>query len=183
MFKRKYQAGHTVIEVLIAAAVAAVGFAAVFSLQMNTMLTNISARDMAAAMTLGERYVEVLRRDSFAWTGDERPDPFLSQEPGGWHSFSQFPVDHNGLVNLRDDDRFGSALERQRFCVHYWFEPLGGLYTQMMNVRVRVIWSRNALDASNMRPVCPEEGADDFVMDVSKWFSVTIPSVLRSAEG
>ena len=183
MTQRKNQAGHTVIEVLIAAAVAAIGFAAVFSLQTNTMLTNISARDMAAAMTLGERHVEILRRDSFAWTNGERPGPYLSRETGRWHSFREFPVDHNGLVNLRDDDRFGSALERQRFCVHFWFESLEGLYSQMMNVRVRVIWSRNALDAANMRAICSEQEANNFVMDVSKWFSVTIPSVLRSADG
>ena len=86
--RRLHQGGHTVVEVLIAVAVAAVGFAAVFSLQMGSMLANISARDMSAAMTLGERYVEVLRRDSFAWVGDQRPGPYMNREAGRWHSFS-----------------------------------------------------------------------------------------------
>ena len=182
MKRRTGQRGHTVVEVLIAAGVAAVGFAAVFSLQMGSMLANISARDMTAAMTLGERYVDVLRRDSFAWVGETRPAPRLNQQSERWHSFSEFAIDQNGLVNLRDEGEFGSALNRQRFCVHYWLAPMDGLYAQMMNVRVRVIWPRNSLDASQLTDVCPEENANGFRMNSARWYSITIPSVLRSSD-
>ncbi|MGC6418320.1 MAG: type IV pilus modification PilV family protein [Bradymonadia bacterium] len=173
--------GFTVVEVLIASGVAAVGFAALFSLQLGTMLTNISARDLSAAMTLGERYVETLRTESFAWVGDRRPGPHLNREVRRWHSFTEVPVDHNGLAYIDDDDEFGSAVNRQRFCVHYWFEPLNGLYEQLLNVRVRVIWSRSPLDAQGMRAVCPEQAAAGFEPSAAKYFSVTIPSALRSA--
>ena len=171
------------IEVLIAAVVAAIGFAAVFSLQINSMLTNISARDMAAGMNLAERYVEVLRRDSFAWVDTRKPEPFLSKSVREWHSFSEFPLDQNALASLENDREHGSAVNRQRFCVHYWLAPLDGIYAQMMNVRVRVIWPRNTLDAADLASVCPERFADGFEPDPARFFSITIPAIIRSSDG
>ncbi|MEE2757665.1 MAG: hypothetical protein VYA30_13500 [Myxococcota bacterium] len=182
MNRLRRNAGFTVVEVLIASGVAAVGFAALFSLQIGTMLANISARDMSAAMTLAERHVDLLRTESFAWIGDQRPGPHLNKDVRRWHSFGDFPIDHNGLAYIEDDDEFGSAINRQRFCVHYWFEPLDGLYAQLLNVRIRVVWSKNPMDADEMRTVCPEQGAQEFRPNVSKYYSVVVPSVIRSAQ-
>jgi len=167
---------------MIATIVASVGFAAVFSLQISTMLANISARDLAGAMNLSDRYVEVLQRDAFAWVGDDRPEPYLNQAPNRWHSFTEFPVDQNGLPHIEDDPEFGSALSRQRFCVHYWLSPMDGLYRQMMSVRVRVIWPRSASETERLDAVCPSERANNFSPDPANWYSVTIPTVIRSAQ-
>ena len=179
---RRGQRGYSFIEVMIATIVASVGFAAVFSLQISTMLANISARDLAGAMNLSDRYVEVLQRDAFAWVGDDRPEPYLNQAPNRWHSFTEFPVDQNGLPHIEDDPEFGSALSRQRFCVHYWLSPMDGLYRQMMSVRVRVIWPRSASETERLDAVCPSERANNFSPDPANWYSVTIPTVIRSAQ-
>ncbi|MCA9541942.1 MAG: prepilin-type N-terminal cleavage/methylation domain-containing protein, partial [Myxococcales bacterium] len=49
---RRGGAGFTVVEILIAVAVTAVGFAAIFSMQIGTMQGNIAAREMASAVNL-----------------------------------------------------------------------------------------------------------------------------------
>lgn len=178
--KRRTQRGFTVVEILIAVAVTAVGFAAIFSLQIGSMQGNIAARDMSAAMNLAERYAEVLRRDTYEWNGDVRPAPRLNQSVGEWHTLTPFPVDHNGLPSVEDDPEFGSELFRQRFCVHFWMRPLAGLYQGMLNARIRVIWPRTSMDTSGLSEVCPEENADGFTLNVRDWYAVTIPLTLRS---
>ncbi len=182
MASRRSSRGFTIIEVLIAISVAAVGFAAIFSLQIGSMQANIAARDLAAAVNLGERYVELLHQQSFAWSGDERPGPYLDQTTGSWHTFTEHPVDHNGRAHVDDDAQFGSPLRRQRFCVHYWIEPFSGMYRQLINGRVRVIWPHTSLDPSGLAEVCPEGDADGFVPDVRDWFTITMPVALRSNE-
>ncbi len=183
MYRRRNQSGFTVIEILIAVAVTAVGFAAIFSLQIGSMQGNISARDLSASMNLAERYAEVLRRDTYEWGGRDLPGPRLNKSEGEWHTFTPHPVDHNGLASLDDDPEFGSELFRQRFCVHYWFRPLNGLYARILNVRVRVIWPRTSMDPSGLAAVCPEQNADGFELNVREWYSVTIPMTLRSNDG
>ena len=59
---------------------------------------------------------------------------------------------------------------------------MDGMYRQLMNGRVRVIWAKTALDASALDDVCGESDADAFVEDPSRYFTVTIPTVLRSNE-
>ena len=179
---RQGSKGFTVIEVLLASVVAAIGFAAVFSLQIGTMQGNIAAREMAAAVNLAEQTLAGLHQDSFGWVGDQLPAPLLNRAPRRWHSVTRVPVDHNGRMHVSDDEEFGSELSRQRFCVHYWIGPLEGMYRQMLSARVRVIWAKTALDKSALDTVCNENDADGFVEDPARYFTLTIPTVLRSNE-
>jgi len=176
-------AGFTIIEVLVAIVVAAIGFAAVFSLQIGSMQGNISAREMAASASLAERYIEVLRRDSYDWVGGVRPDPFLNKQLRRWHSFTNFPVDHNGRAFITDDQEFGSPLARQRFCVHYWLAEETGTYGGLLTARIRVVWPVSTLDRSGLDVVCTEEGANAFEEDVSQWYTLTVPASIRSGDG
>jgi len=171
------------VEVLVSIVVAAIGFAAVFSLQIGSMQANISAREMAASAALAERYIEVLRRDSYDWVGGVRPDPFLSSQPRRWHSFTPAPVDHNGRAFITDDEDFGSPLARQRFCVHYWLATEAGTYDGLLTVRVRVVWPVSTLDRSGLDEVCAPDGANAFREDVSRWYTLTVPASIRSGDG
>ena len=176
------RAGFTIIEVLVAIVVVSIGFAAVFSLQIGSMQANISAREMAASATLAERYIEVLRRDTYDWVDRNRPGPFLNQPLQRWHSFTEHPVDHNGRAFITDDEDFGSPLARQRFCVHYWLEAEDGTYDGLLTTRIRVIWPVNSLDRSGLDEVCSAEGANAFREDVSQWYTLTVPASLRSGD-
>jgi prepilin-type N-terminal cleavage/methylation domain-containing protein len=180
--RRRSVRGFTIVEVLIAVVVSAIGFAAIFSLQIGTMQANVSAREMAASATLAERYIEVLRRDSFDWVNGLRPGEFLNAQPRRWHTFTPAPVDHNGRAFITDDEDFGSPLARQRFCVHYWLATEQGTYDGLLTARVRVVWPHSTLDRSGLAEVCSADGADGFREDVSKWFTLTVPASIRSGD-
>lgn len=172
--------GFTILEILIAVVVTAIGFAAIFSLQIGTMQGNISARETTGAVALGERYVEMLRREAFQWTSGSPPGPWLDRAPRRWHTLTPLPVDHNGLPNAEEAGGVGSGLDRQRFCVHYWIDPLTDTYDGVINARVRVIWPRASLDDGDaLRDACLEQAANDFVPNVDRWFTLTVPATIR----
>ncbi len=167
------------IEIMIAVVVTAIGFAAIFSLQMASIQGNIAAREMGAAVNLAERHLEVLRRDAYSWTSGERPGgERLGAELDTWHTLTTHPVDHNGRKFVDDDGEFGSDLARQRFCVHYYLEPLAGaVYDGVLGVRVRVVWPRATLDPVGLDDVCASP--DQFRPDVATWFTLSVPATLR----
>jgi hypothetical protein len=73
----------------------------------------------------------------------------------------------------------GSELRQQRFCVHYWLSQMGGLYDGLMNVRVRVFWPRDPMDAEGARAVCGAGGLDRYAQQPTRWQHITAPAVLR----
>ncbi len=171
------------VEVMIALAISAVGFAAVFSLQIASIQGNVAAREVSAAVNLAERYIEVLRGESHLWTKDawkqgENPvAEHLADESETWHAFTADPIDHNGRVFIDDDGEFGSELSRQRFCVHYWLQPLEGIYEGVVNARVRVVWPRASLDRTGLDESC--SNPEQFAENVKLWFTITMPATLR----
>ena len=183
MNRNRSRKGFTVVEVLIAIAMTAIGFAAVFSLQIGSMQAHMAARDMSAAINLAERYVEMLRRDSYAWSGNDRPRPRLHKTLRRWHTLTPHPVDQNGRVNIDHDSEFGSVLSRQRFCVHYWMSQQAGSYEGLVTLRVRVVWPRSALNKDGLADVCTDGGARGFrADDVAQWFSLMLPAIIRSSD-
>lgn len=175
--------GFTIIEVLVAVIVTAIGFAAIFSLQIGSMQGNIEAREMAAATNLAERYVSELRSDAYMWTTGLRPKadvtPRLAVAPGVWHSFTATPVDQNGRPNINEDADFGSPLARQRFCVHYWLGERNPSMDGILRVQVRVIWPVASLDQSRLTAICSEQRADGFVPDVGTYRTISLPAAVR----
>lgn len=175
--------GFTIIEVLVAVIVTAIGFAAIFSLQIGSMQGNIEAREMAAATNLAERYVAELRSDAYMWTTGLRPKaditPRLARAAGVWHSFTDTPVDQNGRANVNDDAEFGSPLARQRFCVHYWVGERNPNMDGVLRVQVRVIWPVASLDRSQLTAVCSEQRADGFVPNPAVYRTITLPAAVR----
>lgn len=176
-------AGFTIVEVLVAVMITAVGFAAIFSLQIGSMQGNIEARELAAATNLAERYVSQLRADAYMWTTGLRPKaditPTLARAPNQWHSFTEQPVDQNGRAHRNADPRFGSPLSRQRFCVHYWVGERDPAMDGVIRVQVRVIWPVASLDTSSLDEICSEAQADGFRRDLSKFRSIVLPAAVR----
>lgn len=196
---QKTARGFTIVEVMVAVIITAFGFAAIFSLQIGSMQGNISARDLSSGVNLAERYAEMLRTDAFMWTaGPATAIPYpasrtqgangqpasnwLNKAGGVWHPIAFVPMDQNGQVHVDDDAVNGTALARQRFCVHYRVDPLGGNFDGVLSARVRAIWPRSSMDISELRAdnVCGNPQAfDDDPDKVAKWFSVTVPTTIR----
>ncbi len=190
MSTRTADGGFTIIEILIAVVVSAIGFAAIFSMQISTMQGHIAARENAAALNLAERFAEDLRAEAYTWTGNTLPGPRLSAGAGAWRTLTDvpgglgrdprdgLPVDQNAMP-FQGDDATGSGLVRQRFCVHYWINPLTAAYNGILNGRVRVVWPRDPLNPLAVTAACTRAGATAFVDDVSRFVSLSIPVTIR----
>lgn len=169
-------AGFTIIEILIAVAITAFGFAAIFSLQIGSMQGNIAARETAAAVNIAETYAEWLRVNAFAWNGEQPPAAGdIAGALGRWRSLTpDGPVDHNNQL-----DR-----PLSRFCVHYRLDrlPAGG-FAGGINGRVRVMWARASLDPGEMDDICPDGAAAGLVVDLTRYYSISVPVALRANGG
>jgi hypothetical protein len=157
-------------------------------MQIGTAEGNISAREVTGAVALGERFAETLRREAYAWTDVALPAPHLNAAPQQWHTLTPAPVDQNGLPAAAAGVP-GSNLPRQRFCVHYWIDPLQDqTYGGVMNARVRVIWPRAQGDnGQSLANFCQERGAAAFEQlrqqtpdqAVRDWYTLTVPATIR----
>jgi prepilin-type N-terminal cleavage/methylation domain-containing protein len=70
---------YTMIEVMLAIAVMAVGAAGVMSMQRGSIVGDLESRRMDIATSVGRTWIERLRRDGTAWTG---PNVYVCT-PGG----------------------------------------------------------------------------------------------------
>lgn len=175
--------GVTIVEVLLAVAISAIGFAAVFALQISSVQGNISAREVASAVNLAENTADMFQRESYKWIEATPPGPYLNQEVDTWHSLTPEPVDHNGRVSRKTDGEKGSLLTRQRFCIHYMVKPLSGAYGGLLNGRIRVVWPYATFAETDLAEACRQENLADFQPTVGEWYSLTIPMVVRAGGG
>ena len=171
--------GFSILEALFGLVLTMIGFSALFSLQGAQMEASLSARDLSAASNLSERAIAQLTRESYQWTGLMLPQPILSNADGSWRALTEAPVDQNLQPHISRDQEKGSTLRHQRFCIHYWLNPLQGAYEGLMNGRVRIIWSRDPADTTSISQLCGEGNADQFNPADHEWLSVTTPFVLR----
>lgn len=176
---RSQQLGFSILEAIFALVLTMVGLTALLRMQNAQTNASLSAKELSAASNIAEWGVSQLSRDSYGWTGTILPPPYLNQSPQIWHSMTDFPIDHNGMVHRRDDQDRGTTIRRQRYCVQYWIKPLTGLYEGLLNARVRVVWSRNPLDQTAVYNACGEGNSNAFQEDAKRWYTLTVPFVLR----
>lgn len=169
---RRGAAGFTVIEILIALAITAFGFAAIFSMQVATIQSNVAARDLATGINLAERYASRLRAEGMI-SGSLARSAALARAPGQWHSFSEDPVDYNGLT--ADE----STVQLQRFCVHYRLDNPGANDRSAFNGRVRVVWPNANTGVEALDAVCAGRGAENFEEQAGRFYTVTLPVLIR----
>lgn len=169
--------GFTVIEILIALAITAFGFAAIFSLQGATIQSNVGARDLAAGTNLAERYASRLRAMGSVATSNAWPAQLVAAR-GQWQTFAPDAVDHNGLT--ADETR----VDLQRYCVHFWVDAPAGLPSErILNGRVRVVWPNANSGVEALDEVCDAGGAAAFEETPGRFYSVTLPVVIRRGGG
>ena len=179
LYTRRGQGGFSIFEALFGLILTMIGFTAVFRLQGAQMTASLTTRDMSAASNIAEVAVSMLIRESYEWNTPLRTGERLGKTPIIWHSLTKFPVDHNMQVHRDNDQAQGTLLNRQRFCVHYWFNDLDGLYDGLLNARVRVVWPRDPKDQNSISTICGDENVANFVPDPSRWLSLTVPFILR----
>ena len=175
--------GVTIVEILLAVVISAIGFAAVMSMQISSVQGNISAREVASAVNLAESAIESLQRESYKWVTVQRPEPYLNRSENEWFTLSPTPVDHNGRIAKSEDAELGSLTTRQRFCIHYMIDQLSGSFGGLISGRVRVVWPYATLSNNDFDAACAQDNLDGFVPTTGVWYSLTLPWVVRAGGG
>ncbi|MEE2643521.1 MAG: hypothetical protein VYD19_01195 [Myxococcota bacterium] len=177
---RQREQGYSFFEMLFAFAVGALGIVAIFALQFSNIRGNNEARELSAALNLAERVVAHLQTDSTQWFNLQLPPPRLSRASARWYSLTPNPVDHNLRPHVSVNREQGTALQRQRFCAHYWLDALDGPWGGLINGRARVVWSRDVTSGTEqISALCNDDAAEAFREDPVNWRSITLPFVLR----
>ncbi|MEM9875539.1 MAG: prepilin-type N-terminal cleavage/methylation domain-containing protein [Myxococcota bacterium] len=76
---RRRRAGYTVVEVLMALSVLAVGATGVIAMQKATLVGNTQARNLATANAIAQSWLERLQVDGMGWTTDANGNDTILQ--------------------------------------------------------------------------------------------------------
>ncbi|MBN1609345.1 MAG: prepilin-type N-terminal cleavage/methylation domain-containing protein [Polyangiaceae bacterium] len=166
---RARRRGFTVVELMIALTVFAIGVSGIIATQKVTVAANQHAKNLAIATSIAQAWQDQLAVDATYWTPDGTTQPdWLTSNNGAWFrpeykGARNFGAAFDALGNVVDDTADPNAAQ---FCTHL---RLTLLYPQtggngLMRTEVRVFWRRDG--GSGVNPVCgtgnnvPAIGAD-----------------------
>lgn len=161
--RHRQRSGYTIVELMIAIVIFAIGIMAIYSLQVITITGLAEARELSEATNLAERVLEQFRRSSTTWEGGSTL-PGLPHDfsPDRWLVLYPEPVDKDGL--LQGQLPPGAAVNPPRYCVKYRICSRLGcdnlaastaeLGTDAYEVEVRVMWPRQNANARDFAR-CP----------------------------
>ena len=143
--------GYTVIEILMAMAVLAVGIVGIISMQKITVSSNQHAKNLAIATHIAESWLGMLAAEAALWNDDGAfsRTTWLAQ---GVSSTGWFRPNYDPFRNFGPSfDALGNPLlqanedPQARFCVDLRFSPLTPTYdgAGLIRTEVRVIWMRS----------------------------------------
>ncbi|MCC6556603.1 MAG: prepilin-type N-terminal cleavage/methylation domain-containing protein [Polyangiaceae bacterium] len=170
-------AGYTMVEVMVALAVLAVGATGVIALQKATLIGNTHARNISIASAIARTWAERLRTDALQWNDPgEVPDlandtDWLKQLGNPAYPDRVIPTSIADLGSPVTDvlgtdvyvtDPSDPAYVETAFCTHLRFrqfeDPINTgetLWPQLIRVEIRVLWERNGdpIDCSTLPSV------------------------------
>ena len=141
--------GYTMIEVMMALAVLAIGATGIVALEKAAVVGNATARSMATGTAIGQRWIERLRADAMLWNvtapnsdiGETRWLKTVTLTPAIWTLPTYVPgqasaeADPLGAdIILANDDSFVA------YCTHIMYRQIT---PKMVNATVRVTWRRD----------------------------------------
>jgi type IV pilus assembly protein PilV len=171
--------GYTVIELMMALAVLAIGASGIIALQNVTVTSNQHAKNLALASHIAQAWQEQLAADSVAWNHPSLQQSNSDLSDTKWLNAPSDPP-RWVLPSYEGDLNFGPAFDalgnvvvlpaqqaRTRFCTHI---RLTELYPStragngLLRAEVRVFWLRNGVDEPSTfcdRSDDPEAISDD----------------------
>jgi len=178
------QAAYTVIEVLMALSVLAVGTTGVIAMQKATLVGNTQARNLATANAIAQAWIERLQVDGMGWTLSNGNDSILGTRwlnvvglnyptmDGGedvWirpasvaTGFGSFTVEPAHDVRGLDT---GTAAEAG-FCTHI---KLVQVMPNLIRAEVRVFWLRRTGGGTiNGAPLCDDDAGYVAALDTAQ---------------
>ncbi|WP_437969923.1 prepilin-type N-terminal cleavage/methylation domain-containing protein [Sorangium sp. So ce260] len=156
--RRAGSGGYTLIEVMAALGVLAIGATGVLALQKATLISNTNARNIAIANNIAMTWAERLRVDALQWNdpmrvpdldGDTRWLRLTNAAP-----FTKVAPTPVAALGAPSADVFGTDIHvgdtsQPAFCTHVRFrqftDPATGtrIWESLIRAEIRVIWERN----------------------------------------
>lgn len=142
--------GYTMIEVMMALGLLAVGAAGIVAMEKAAVVGNASARTVATATALAERWVERLRADAMLWNnttplsdlGETRWLKTVSVTPGLWTLPTVLPGEAAPYADpLGADIILANDTSAIAYCTHVMYRQIT---PKMINATVRVTWRRDS---------------------------------------
>lgn len=178
--RRAASGGYTLIEVMAALGVLAIGATGVLALQKATLISNTNARNLTIANNIAMTWAERLRVDALQWNDPMRvPDLDSDTDWLRLTNASPFPakvtptpVDELWAAPSADvfgTDIYGTDASQPAFCTHVrlrqFNDPATGtrIWGSLIRAEIRVIWERNGnpIDCT-IAPVTVDEHPERF---------------------
>lgn len=157
--RRAASRGYTLIEVMAALGVLAIGATGVLALQKATLISNTNARNLAIANSIAMTWAERLRVDALQWNDPMRVQDISSDTD--WLALNTTapftkvtPTEITALGSPRADvlgaDIYPGDTSASAFCTHVRFrqftDPVSSgtrIWESLIRAEIRVIWERN----------------------------------------
>ena len=160
----KARRGYTMIEVMMALAILAVGASGVMALQRVTLIANSNARNVAMANQIAAAWADRLQADAVQWNNPETGSDLNETRwlnmvttaavgtPTDWFvpDSSTAPFG-SAYADINGNEMYGNPDDLAAYCTHV---RLTQLYPTMIRAEIRVFWARNerAIDCSASDP-------------------------------
>lgn len=187
--------GFTILEVLIAVLVLAIGFVGILGMQSVAIQTSRASSDLRVATEIAETTMERIQRDAQMWgqtgsPGDWGPGTWLNSAlatagTGNWAwpprpagTSSREPA-FNGLGLAEQDSTPAPDYTNRnnRFCVDYQTDWLRGATFARITVRVR--WARNGDGEARLLNNCGNLAQADAAELLRNFYQVRVTGVVR----
>jgi prepilin-type N-terminal cleavage/methylation domain-containing protein len=157
MARASRNGGYTVVEVMMALAVLAIGSTGVIAMQQTALLGNTNARNLATATAVATTWAERLRTDGMQWTntngisnlGATRWLSAASAAPalGPWFAPNEVLGFGSPRADILGADLFVGDPAAQAFCTELRltsFPVAAGTNAHLIRAEIRVFWSRDS---------------------------------------
>lgn len=166
--RRCGRAGYTLVEVMVALSMLAIGITGILSLENAALLSNRRAQEMTIATNIARRWQERLRRDAMQWNSPSQRRPLSdlatdtrylcelvgcvgggSAGGGANRWFVPRAFGSGATLESAAFDAFGNDVPvgnaRTRYCAHVrlnWLLPQSAIRQGIIRAEVRVWWYR-----------------------------------------
>jgi prepilin-type N-terminal cleavage/methylation domain-containing protein len=153
--------GYTVVEVLLAMTVLAIGASGVMSMQKASMQGNLDARKTDIAANIARMWMDRIEKDAMSWTnsGDFGNAPLLGHVNGTWFVPTDYLPAASGYASISPgfdilgrDVPTAAGLPNSVFCVHVredWLaQNASDPADSLIRVELRVVWPRGIVNAA-----------------------------------
>jgi len=201
--RQRRWAGYTVVEVLMALSILAVGATGVIAMQKATLVGNTQARDLATANAIAQSWLERLQVDGMGWTIDETGNdtilgttwlrvvgldyPAIAGQEDAWVRPANVGAGPSILTAAADVRGLDTVTPPETgFCTHI---KVTQVMPNLVRAEVRVFWLRRGGGGTfNGAPLCDDDAGyvallDDPTADTRYHFVHVVTGITRKERG